>query len=216
MAFEAYDDYEQSELVRQWLRQNGVSIIVGIVLGLLLIFGWQQWRHHQAGSRSAAATQYQALQQALAAGQDSRAETLTDGLLKDHPGSAYAVFASSERARRELGAGHADKALAALGWAESHADAGPLKSLTTLRMARVQLAAGKAADTLATLKSIPATDYRGLVEELRGDALVKLGRADEARQAYQAALSALDEAAPQRPTVQVKLDNLAVAGKQGA
>jgi predicted negative regulator of RcsB-dependent stress response len=216
MAFEAYDEYEQSEIVRRWLRQNGTSIIVGIVLGLLLIFGWQQWRSHQAGNRAAAAAQYQALQQALAAGKTSQAETITDGLLKDYKDSAYAVFAASLRAEREGDAGHADKAIAALEWAEAHASEPALKGLTTLRLARVQLAAGKAEDALATLGRLPATDYRGLAAELRGDTLVKLGRVDEARKAYTAALSALDDTAPQRPTIQVKLDNLSVAGKQGA
>ena len=34
MAFEEYDKYEQSELVQKWLRDNGVSIIVGIAIGL--------------------------------------------------------------------------------------------------------------------------------------------------------------------------------------
>ena len=48
MAFEEYDEYEQSELVQKWLRENGVSIIVGIAIGLVGIFGWQQWRNHQA------------------------------------------------------------------------------------------------------------------------------------------------------------------------
>ena len=41
MAFDVYDDYEQGERVQQWLRKNGVSIAVGIGLGLALIFGWQ-------------------------------------------------------------------------------------------------------------------------------------------------------------------------------
>jgi predicted negative regulator of RcsB-dependent stress response len=55
-----------------------------------------------------------------------------------------------------------------------------------------------------------------LTQELRGDVLVKLGRQDEARKAYQAAMSALGDGAPQRGALQMKIDDLAVAGKQGA
>ncbi|MDE2088259.1 MAG: tetratricopeptide repeat protein, partial [Xanthomonadaceae bacterium] len=69
---------------------------------------------------------------------------------------------------------------------------------------------------LATLDAIPAGQYAGLTQELRGDALVKLGRADDARKAYQAAMAALGEDAPQHAVLQMKIDDLAVAGKQGA
>ena len=61
---------------------------------------------------------------------------------------------------------------------------------------------------------MPPKAYEGVSQELRGDALVKLGRPDDARKAYEAAKAALGENAPQ--SVQMKIDDLAVAGKQGA
>lgn len=227
MAFEEYDDYEQSERVQQWLRHNGLSIAVGIVLGLVLIFGWQQWKSHRANRHQAAALQYQALQEALAGGKTSVADSITDNLMKNYDDSAYATFAVTLRATRQLNAGHADKADASLTWAYKHADETALKSLTALRLARVQLAEGKADACVATLKGIPATDYRGPVEELRGDALVKLGRKDQAHDAYQTAMAVLDKGTPQRAMLQDKIDNLpaapgktiakpATTGKQGA
>ena len=91
-----------------------------------------------------------------------------------------------------------------------------MKSLTQLRIAQVELGRDNTAAALSTLDRIPANDYQGLVQELRGDVLVKLGRSDDARKAYQAALSALSEEAPQRGALKMKLDDLAVAGKQGA
>lgn len=216
MAFDAYDDYEQGERVQQWLRQNGLSIAIGIVIGLVAIFGWQQWRNHQATRELEAANLYQQLQTALAAGKDAQVDQLTERLQNDYAKSAYAVFAASDRAQRQVEANQLDKALASLQWARSHAGDGPLKPLIELRVAKVQLAAGKASDALATLDGNAAKGYEALRQELRGDALVKLGRADEARKAYQAALAAMGEDAPQRAALQLKLDDLAVAGKQGA
>lgn len=210
MAFEEYDDYEQSERVQQWLRQNGASIAVGVVLGLLLIFGWQQWKSHRANHREAASTQYQLMQKELAAGKTSEADATTDTLLKDYDDTAYAVFAATLRAKRELDGGHADKADASLTWALNHAGNDALKSLTAVRLARVELTEGKADASLSTLKGIPAKDYRGLVEELRGDALVKLGRTAQARSAYQSALSDVEQGTPQSTMLQVKIDNLPV------
>jgi predicted negative regulator of RcsB-dependent stress response len=215
MAFDAYDDYEQGERVQQWLRQNGLSIAIGIVIGLVAIFGWQQWRNHQATREMEASNLYQQLQTALAAGKDTQVDQLTERLQNDYAKSAYAIFAASERAQRQVEAHQLDKALASLQWARSHVGDSPLKPLIELRTAKVQLAAGKGSDALATLDGIKATGYEALRQELRGDALVKLGRADDARKAYQAALAAMGEDAPQRAALQLKLDDLAVAGKQG-
>lgn len=216
MAFEAYDDYEQSERVLAWLRKNGVSILVGIVLGLVLIFGWQQWKSHRSRHRLAAAGQYQALRQALDGDQLKQAEQIAAKLRSDYSGDAYAALGVGALARYQADHGMLDPARNALTWAREHAGDALLKSLVTLRLARVELAAGKAQNALDALNSIQKPDFEGLAQELRGDALVKLGRVDEARKAYQASLSALSQGAPQRGSVKVKLDNLAVAGKQGA
>lgn len=216
MAFEEYDKYEQSELVQKWLRDNGVSIIVGIAIGLVGIFGWQQWRKHQAGNEAEASQLYQQVQIAQASGKSDAATQLTDQLMKDYAKSPFAVFAVSDRARQQVEARQLDKAEASLEWAESHASEPALKSLTQLRMAQVEMARDNGKAALATLDKIPTDSYQGLVQELRGDVLVKLGRPDDARKAYQAAMSALGEEAPQRGALQMKIDDLAVAGKQGA
>jgi len=216
MAFDEYDKYEQSELVQKWLRENGLSIVVGIAMGLVGIFGWQQWRNHQARNESAASQLYQQVRVALAAGNPASASRLTDQLMKDYAKSPYAVFAVSEQARQQAQDKQLDKAEASLQWAQTHAGEPALKALVDLRLAQVELARGSGAAALATLDQIPAGSYRGLAQELRGDALVKLGRSDDARKAYQTALSTLGEDAPQRGALQMKLDDLAVAGKQGA
>jgi predicted negative regulator of RcsB-dependent stress response len=216
MAFDAYDDYEQSERVQKWLRQNGASIVIGIAIGLIAIFGWQQWRNHQAGHRAAGAQAYQAMQGAVQAGRPELAEQLTDQLLKDYADTAYAAFAASDRAARQVQAGQLDKARQSLQWAQDHAGDPALKGLMQLRSAQVELAQGKGAEALATLDAIPAADYRGMAQELRGDVLVKLGRADDARKAYEAAMASLGADAPQRGVLQMKIDDLATAGKQGA
>lgn len=216
MAFEEYDKYEQSELVQKWLRDNGVSIIAGIVIGLVGIFGWQQWRNHQARNESQASQLYQQMQIAQASGKPDAASQLTDQLMKDYAKSPFTVFAVSDRAKQQVQAKQLDKAEASLKWAESHATAPALKSLTLLRIAQVELARDNGKEALATLDRIPADSYQGLVQELRGDVLVKLGRPDEARKAYQTALSTMGKEAPQRGALQMKLDDLAVAGKQGA
>lgn len=216
MAFEEYDKYEQSELVQKWLRENGISIIVGIAIGLVGIFGWQQWRNHQARNEDQASQLYRQVQVAQESGKPDVAAQLTDTLMKDYTKSPYTLFAVSDQAKQQLEAKQPDKASASLDWAEKHAAEPALKSLTLLRTAQVALARNDGKSALATLDRMPAGSFQGLTQELRGDVLVKLGRADDARKAYQAALSSLSDQAPQRGALQMKIDDLAIAGKQGA
>jgi len=216
MAFDAYDDYEQGERVQQWLRQNGLSIVVGIVIGLVAIFGWQQWRKHRVNHEMAASQLYVNSRAAEAAGQTDQANALIAQLMKDYADSPYALFAVTDRAVEDVRAKHLDKALVSLYWAQQHAKSPELKALTQLRIARVQLAQGNAQQAITTLGQVPADNYPGLVEELRGDALVKLKRPDDARKAYQAAKVALGKSQLQGGDLQMKIDDLAVAGKQGA
>ena len=168
------------------------------------------------GCKAAAAMLYQQVQVALSSGKPDAATAFVDELMKDYAKSPYAMFAVSDRAKQEVQDKQFGKAIASLQWAEAHAAAPVLKSLVQLRLARVQLAKGDGQAALATLDAIPAGQYAGLTQELRGDALVKLGRADDARKAYQAAMAALGEDAPQHAVLQMKIDDLAVAGKQGA
>jgi predicted negative regulator of RcsB-dependent stress response len=216
MAFEEYDKYEQSELVQKWLRENGVSIIAGIAIGLVGIFGFQQWRNHQTRNEDQASQLYRQAQVAHELGKPDVASGLTDTLMKDYAKSPYTLFAVSDRAKQQLQAKQPDKARASLDWAESHAAEPSLKSLTLLRSAQVELARNDGKAALATLDSMPSGSFKGLTQELRGDVLVKLGRADEARKAYQAALLSLSDQAPQRGALQMKIDDLVIAGKQGA
>ena len=86
-----------------------------------------------------------------------------------------------------------------------------MKSLAALRLARVKLAQGDADGAVKLVDGVPKDEYSSLAGEIRGDAFAKLGRADDARAAYQDALSHLDPQAPNRDFVQMKLDDIAVA-----
>jgi predicted negative regulator of RcsB-dependent stress response len=87
MAFDVLDEHEQGELVQKWLRENAAAIITGIVLGLLLIFGWNQWKVHTAQKGTEAAARYQALADAAAAGDKDDAHEIAATLREEHPKS---------------------------------------------------------------------------------------------------------------------------------
>ena len=62
MAVELYDEHEQSERVRGWLRENGASLLIGVGLALAGIFGWRQWISYQDSRDLLASEYYTAIQ----------------------------------------------------------------------------------------------------------------------------------------------------------
>lgn len=220
MAFEDYDAYEQGEQVRKWIRENGMAVAAGVVLALVIIFGWRQWQAHQANTEIQAASQFAVLQNAVQSGNRQAMGAALADLQTNHAKSAYAAFASAAVATYDVGKNDLPQAARDLQWAVAHSRQPELQALFSLRLARLLLADGKAQDALTALGKVPAGDYAALATELRGDAQLKLGKVDAARSDYQSALAKLGKDAPERNVLQMKLDNLtqpqaASTGKQG-
>ncbi|TAN04884.1 MAG: tetratricopeptide repeat protein [Rhodanobacteraceae bacterium] len=219
MAFEDYDEYEQGEQVRKWIKENGIAVAVGVVLALVLIFGWRHWQAHKTAVEMQAASQFAVVQNATQGGDKQAMLAALGDLQKNYAKSPYAAFGSAAVAEYEVGKNDLKPAARNLEWAASHSSQPALQALFSLRLARVLLAQDQAQQALDTLQKIPAGDYSGIAAELQGDALLKLGKTDAARTAYQDALAKLDKGAPSRNSVQMKLDNLtqpqaAPTGKQ--
>lgn len=96
MVFDVYDDYEQSECVQKWLCENGVFIVVGIVIGLIGIFGWQQWCNYQVSSWVVVVQLYQQVQFVEVVGNIVSVDQFIDCLQKDFSKLIYVVFVISE------------------------------------------------------------------------------------------------------------------------
>lgn len=216
MAFEVLDEHEQGELVQKWLRENVFTILIGVGIGLVLIFGWQQWHSHRAQHNLDAATQYQVLTGDADKKDFDAVKQIAAKLKSDYADTPYAVLAAMREAEFAVQRADLESAHATLDWAYQHAAVDALKALVGIRLARVDLGRTKAQDALDLLDHLPASAYTAQIAELRGDALVALNRKDDARAAYADALANLDPNAPNRAFVQMKFDDLGGAEKKGS
>lgn len=214
MSFDVLDEHEQGELVQKWLRENALAIAAGIGLGLVLIFGWQQWKVHRSTQSAAAAAQYQALTDAVEAKKPDEVLKVAEAIRTDFPKSTYAVLAALQQADIAISKNDLATAATALDWAQRNAGIDGLRNLVALRIARVKLAQGDADGAIKLIDTLPKGEFESIAGELRGDALLKLGRNDDARSAYQDALSKIADRAPQgRSVLQMKLDDLGGANQ---
>ena len=216
MAFEVLDEHEQGELVQKWLRENVLTILIGVGLGLVLIFAWQQWHSHRARHDLDASTQFDVLSGDADKKDYDAVKQIAAKLKSDYADTPYAVFAAMREADLAVLRADLDGAHASLDWAYQHAGMDALKALAGLRLARVELGQAKPQDALDLLGKLPASAYTAQIGELRGDALVALNRKDDARAAYNDALANLDPNAPNRAFVQMKLNDLGGAENKGS
>jgi predicted negative regulator of RcsB-dependent stress response len=192
------DEHEQSERVRNWLKNNGAGLIGGIALGLAVIFGWQWWQKHQVQQAEQANVSYQAALDSIGTADLKKAQAEV-GKLEN--GNAYANLAALRLAKAQVDAGQAEAAIATLRGIKADQT---LQSLVDLRLAKLLTDAGKGEEALKILGD--AADSASL--EARADALLATGKRDQARDTYLKALTAMDVAAPQRRLVELKLSDL--------
>jgi len=204
MAIDQLDEYEQGEKVRSWLRDNGSSLLTGVLLGLALILGWQWFQGRQVRQKEDAAAQFAALTDAIAAKDDAKVKTFAAELDGKYADSPFAPLARLRQAQYLQAGGKNDEAIALLRAAPVPKDPA-LAELQVLRLSRLLLIAGKPADALKAIEGRNDSLFPAVLAELRGDIQLALGKRDEARKDYEQALTTLDEASPTRRIVELKL-----------
>ncbi len=200
---------QQAEAIKRFFRENGTSLAVGIVLGLGGLYGWKAYNQHQIETAEAASDAY--IQ--LVEGADKDKEQLlskADDFIAQNGDSSYAVLAAFVAAKQAVEQNELDKAAEKLSWAQSHSPSEELKAIATTRLARVQLAQKNFDKALATLDSKLPEAFFAAVSELKGDIYLAQGDKEKARSAYQAAAD--KGGLENNPLLQIKLDDLAVAG----
>nr|WP_221188481.1 tetratricopeptide repeat protein [Halomonas cerina] len=206
---------EQLEAIKRWWKENGTSLIVGVVIAAAGVFGWKTWQDYQAGQAEAASMRYQQLlslsgQETLDEAARQRADDLVSEITASHGDTLYADLASLLDAR--LAVDHDDPA-AARQALEAVIEDSPrpyLQGLARLRLARLQVAADQPEAALASLEGeIPAA-LAAQRANTRGDAYQALGQLDRARDAWREAQSLSQQSGRPLYGVELKLDNLGV------
>lgn len=208
----AYTEQEELEKVKAWWKNYGGALILGVVLGLGLLFGNKYWNQYQESRREAASGVYADMLQQAREGRTEPARASAARLMQDYDSTPYAGMAALMLARLSFEAGDAAATRTHLQWAIDHARDPAVKHAARLRLGRVLLEAGEYPAALALTEVSPQAGFEGEYAELRGDVLVAQGKHAEAREAYGAALKQMPADSPHRRAVQMKLDDLGNAG----
>ncbi|OBP14038.1 hypothetical protein A5320_15375 [Rheinheimera sp. SA_1] len=207
---EIYNTEEQQvEAIKRFWKQNGVSIIAGVVIGLAGLYGFRFYQAQQVASIQGQSSQYAALIEKVAAEGADKSAWLIEAqtFIEANPGSSYAVLTALLAAKEAVQAKDFVVAEKQLSWVVANTKTPEIIAVATLRLARVQTEQGNFEAALSTLNATLPKSFTAQQQELKGDVLLKSGDESKAKAAYQAALAASE--AGKNPLLQVKLNELA-------
>ena len=204
---------EQIERIKQFFRDNGLFLVLALVIVVGGNVGFNVWETNQREIAEAASADFAAFQEAVEEvvatdGGRENAIALGQTVKRDHEGTTYAALSALQLARLYFDDKNFEKAETELAFAsESAPDL--IAPLAKVRLAKVIYAQGDYERALTALgDDIGLAGYASSWHETRGDILYELGRLDEARQAYQFAVSTGGDNVLQSLTM--KLEDLTV------
>ncbi len=205
---EIYSSEEQQvEAIKRFWSEYGTPILIGAVVGLGGLYGWNYYSDHKAGLAENASDAYSA---AMINKTDSA--TLAGDIAKfdkNHEQKGYQAMLQLTLAKAAIDANELEKAEAALKVVLAEKPGQGIKEVATMRLARVQAELGKVSEALTSLSQITSDSFAAQRDELKGDLFARQGDMTQARDAYKAAMESGENAS--NPVLKMKLDNLSQA-----
>lgn len=201
-----FNEHEQGEAVKKWLRENGGAILMGLVIAFGGLFGFRQWQAWEVNQQKRASAEFEVMSQLLAQEQLDAAMANYQTLREDYSSSPYASLAALQMARARLEAGQGDIALNLYRFVVDNGKPAAIRLVARERLARLLLDQGEAGEALKVLEVDGAVDgFEAAFAEVRGDIHAALGQNDQAVEHYQLALEALEDGVGDRSYLELKL-----------
>jgi predicted negative regulator of RcsB-dependent stress response len=178
MVDEYLSEREQAEQLRHWLRENWIWLVAGVALTVGGYYGYTWWQSRQASRSAAAGERFAAMLDAIAGGKREEGVRIAGELGGEYADTPYADQATLLLARLDVDSGDLAAAESKLARVAAESEDPDLRIVARLRLARVQLAAGRYEDALKSLDAVATPSVDARVLQLRGD--VRLAQGDQA------------------------------------
>jgi predicted negative regulator of RcsB-dependent stress response len=205
---EQLTEEEQVEALKKWWKENGTAIIIGVVIGLSAVIGVRYWFSYQETHAIAASDTYNRFKDAVLKKESAQAQTLANELLDKYKGTSYAALTALQLAKQDVDANNLGEAEKRLRWALDNSGHKTIALIARERLAIVLFAEGKLDQALALLSEVKDATFDPRFALVRGDIYHKQGKLEQAREAYQLALTDATLTGSQRDFVEMKLQEL--------
>ena len=181
---------EQDERAKKWLKDNGLSIVVGVGLGLAGVIGYNQYQDNVQLKAEQASGLYNSVITTHEASQISDIDAQVSELKQEYPSSSYAAKAVLVKAK-QLALSDQQGAMDELQWVIDNAEEVGLQHTARVRLAKLLFVSGEtdAARDLASVQ--PSNGFDSHYQEILGDIERKQGNIEAARSHYEKASESL-------------------------
>lgn len=218
---EFLSEREQVDRIRQWWKENGAWIIVGIGGGILALVSWNWWQGYQLQRAEQASAIFSVVAEAAIEGRVEEVRRGVERLEAGHGSSPYLQHGRLALAATLTGVGETAGAIELFEQVLGDTRDPELALIARLRLARLLAAEGDDERALRLVRGVDAGAFAPALLELEGDVLAGRGDLEGAREAYRRALAGAEVHGPiiDREFVQLKLESLergAVAGSDAS
>jgi len=205
----AYDHQEQEQLdsFKAFWSKYGSIITWVLIVALGSYAGWNYWKSHKRNQSAEASALYDELQSAMIANDNAKVQRVAGDIRGKYDGTAYAQMAAMGAAKGAFEANDLKTAKTHLQWVVDNGN-DEFKSIARIRLAGVLLDEKAYDEALKVLNGKVLPQFEAEANDRKGDVLVAQNKLKEARDAYVAAIAAMDAGSPGRQVVVIKLESI--------
>ncbi len=206
----AYDLEEQEQLaaIKAWWKQYGNLVMWIVIIALAAYTAWAVWGNYQRKQAEQASQLYYEMQNAVQSNDNERAQRIASDMQEKFGSTAYACMTNLIAARIASDFKEPDMARSRLKWIIDNGKGEGYKAIARLRLAGLLLDEKKYDEAQSVLSAEFPDAFASMAEDRRGDVYYAQDKLDEARNAYQSALSKAAAEDPGKVLIQLKLDDL--------
>ncbi len=204
-------EQEQLDDLKAFWKTWGNLITWVLVAALGAYAAWNGWNFYQRDQAQKAGAMFDELERAVQAADADKVTRVFNDLKERFPRTTFAEQGGLAAARVQFDKGQLDAAKASLAWVADGAAQDELRTIARLRLAGILLDAKQYEPALAQLDGAKSSEFGALVADRRGDVLAAMGKAAEAKAAYQSAYKGMGDRVEYRRLIDAKLTALGVA-----
>jgi len=203
----AYDLEEQEQIAsfKAFWSKYGNFLTWALIIALAAFSGYNYWKSYQRSQATEASALYDELRNSMTANDRAKVQRIAADIQKKYGSTLYAQMSALAAAKTAFDANDLKAAKDRLQWVIDNGN-DEYQSIAKLRLAGVLLDEKAYDAAMKLLSGAFLPQFAAEVSDRKGDVLAAQNKLADARQAYQAALAAMDKKNPGRQLVQIKLE----------
>lgn len=208
---EAYEtEEEQIEAIKRWWKENGRSIILGLVLGIGGIGGFRFWQSNVDEQAKLGSMHFEEVV-ALSASDQKEFIAKVLEVESEYAGKSYADLTAFVAAKKLVKEKDYKSAKEQLEWVIKNSSRESFVHIARIRLVKVMLQLNEAKEALSLIKDINSAGFESTYAELRGDLHAVLKDYTNAKAEYQVALNKINPGDRRGVAIEMKSNNLPVS-----